>query len=178
VKLKSIKVKDFILKPFDILDNQWMLLTSGDYNIGTYNTMTVGWGSFGIMWNKPFVQVVVRPTRYTYEFMEKYPSFTLTAFPEKYKNALEALGTLSGRHKNKIKKSGLTPIPSKKITSPAFKEAELIIECKKIYWDNMKPENFLVNDIENNYPTKDYHSIYFGEILCVNGINKYKRSQK
>ena len=35
--------------------------------------MTVSWGSMGMIWNKPFIQVVVRPQRHTFEFMEKYP---------------------------------------------------------------------------------------------------------
>jgi len=49
------------------------------------------------MWNKPVAVVVFRPTRFTYEFMEQYDSFTLTAFDKKYKKHLSLLGTKSGR---------------------------------------------------------------------------------
>ena len=43
--------------------------------------MTVSWGALGCMWGRPFAQVVVRPQRYTFEFIETYPTFTLCAFP-------------------------------------------------------------------------------------------------
>ena len=42
-----------------------------------------------------------------------------------------------------------------------------VLECRKIYWDDMEPEHFLDEDIEKKYPKKDYHRIYFGEILEI-----------
>ncbi len=68
--------------------------------------MTVAWGYFGIMWNKPMAVVVVRPTRFTFEFMEKYDTFTLTAFDKKFKKDLNLLGTKSGRDGDKIAETG------------------------------------------------------------------------
>ena len=169
-----INPEDFVSSSTGLWSKQWLLLTSGDYKSKDYNTMTVGWGSIGTMWNKPFIQVVVRPTRFTYEFMEKYDTFTLTAFPEKYKDQLKYLGTVSGRTEDKILKSGFTIIPSEKTDAPGFKEAELIIECKKIYWADMRPENFIDGKIEASYPEKDYHRIYFGETLAISGTKKFK----
>ncbi|NOR44393.1 MAG: flavin reductase family protein [Candidatus Delongbacteria bacterium] len=171
---KIIDPKEFISSSSGLWSKQWLLLTSGDFKSNKYNTMTVGWGSIGTMWNKPFAQVVVRPTRFTYEFMEKYDTFTLTAFPEKFKDQLKYLGVVSGRDEDKILKSGLTVIESEKVSAPGFEEAELIIECKKIYWDDLKSDNFIDDSIEGSYPEKDYHRIYFGEILSINGTENYK----
>lgn len=165
--MRSIEFKEFSPRIFNLWANQWMLLTSGDFDTGHYNTMTVAWGSIGQMWNKPFVQVVVRPTRYTYEFMEKYNTFTLCAFPKKYKSALNLLGTKSGKDGDKIAESKLNPIKSKLVASPSFAEAELIIECRKIYWDDFEPANFLIPDIETNYNENDYHRVYFGEVVQI-----------
>lgn len=176
MNLKHINVYDFNTKIFDLWKNQWMLVTSGNFAKSDFNTMTVAWGSIGVMWNKPFVQAVVRPTRFTFDFTEKYDSFTLTAFPEKYKEALTLLGTKSGRDCDKIEESGLTPIGSEFVSSPGFEEAELIIECKKMYWDDFKPENFLIPDIEKCYPEKDYHRIYFGDIVNIRGTEKFDTS--
>jgi flavin reductase (DIM6/NTAB) family NADH-FMN oxidoreductase RutF len=163
--LTAIDPNQFIVKAVDIWDNPGMLLTSGDFETGHFNTMTVGWGSLGVMWSKPFVQVVVRPTRYTYGFMERYDSFTLCAFPRTNRKALSFLGSRSGRDSDKIKEAGLTPIASTVVCAPAFAEANLIFECKKMYWDDFHPANFLKPTIEKNYPLKDYHRIYFGEIV-------------
>jgi len=150
-----------------------MLLTAGDFGAGKFNTMAVGWGSLGTMWGKPFAQVVVRPGRYTREFMEEYDTFTLCAFPEEYRKAVELLGTRSGRDVDKIAESGLTPVAASTVAAPGFAEAELVIECQKIYWQDMDPGNFLDPGIQGNYPQKDYHRIYFGEIVAVSGADAY-----
>jgi flavin reductase (DIM6/NTAB) family NADH-FMN oxidoreductase RutF len=157
-----------------IWSKQGMLLTSGDFAAGQFNTMTVGWGSLGVMWSRPFVQVVVRPTRYTYQFMERYDTFTLCAFPEAHRQALQLLGTKSGRDGDKIAEAGLTPIASTQVAAPGFAEANLIVECRKIYWQDMDPTHFLEPAIDNHYAKKDYHRIYFGEAVVINGTEAYE----
>ena len=167
MELKTISPRNFTTDIINLWEKRWLLLTSGDFKSGNFNTMTVAWGSIGQMWNKPFVQAVVRPTRYTFEFMEKYDTFTLCAFPDEYKPALNLLGSKSGRDGDKIAETNLNVMQSSVVAAPSFKEADLIIECKKIYWDDFKPENFLVPEIDNNYKLKDYHRVYFGEILAI-----------
>lgn len=165
--LKPIAIQDFTAKIFDLFDNRWLLLTSGDFQSGHYNAMTISWGSAGILWNKPFVQVVVRPTRFTYEFMDKYATFTLCAFPETCRKALQLLGSRSGRDGDKITASGLTPATAHLVAAPLFVEANLVLECHKIYWQDLDPAHFLDPSIEGNYPRKDYHRAWFGEVLGI-----------
>ena len=148
---------------------QWMLLTCGDFAAGKFNTMAVGWGSLGTMWGKHFAHVVVRPTRYTHEFMEKYATFTLCAFSKVHRPAVQFLGSTSGRDSDKIAESKLIPIASAKVAAPGFAEAELILECRQIYRDKVDPRGFLDKGIDKNYPQKDYHSIYYGEIVAAFG---------
>lgn len=167
--LKEIGVNKFLINCYDVWENGCFILTSGDLSQGKYNSMTVAWGSFGSMWGKPFAMVVVRPTRYTYEFMEKYDSFTLCAFPAKYREKLQFLGSVSGRVRNKILESGLTLVASQSVASPCYEEANLVVECRKVYWDDLDPSHFLSPDIERNYPKKDYHRMYFGEITGIRG---------
>jgi flavin reductase (DIM6/NTAB) family NADH-FMN oxidoreductase RutF len=177
MKRTKIKIKDFRLNVVSAWADDWFLLTSGESKPGQFNCMTVGWGSFGVMWDKPFVQVVVRPGRYTHSFTEKHDTFTLCAFPPEYRGALNICGTKSGRDTDKIKEAGLTPIPSVKIAAPGYEEAELIVECRKIYRDVFKPAQFLDSKIDTKYKNKDYHTVYFGEILHVSGIHKYDRNK-
>jgi flavin reductase (DIM6/NTAB) family NADH-FMN oxidoreductase RutF len=131
--------------------------------------MTVSWGSIGMIWNKPFVQVVVRPTRYTFGFMQTFSDFTLCAFDEEYREALSLLGSKSGRDFDKISSSKLTPIPSQKVSAPAFAEANLVIECRKIYQASFNPEHFIDPEIVKCYTENDFHTSYFGEILSIEG---------
>jgi flavin reductase (DIM6/NTAB) family NADH-FMN oxidoreductase RutF len=169
MKRELIPVEDFIIKPHALWAKQWLLLSCGDFASNHFNAMTVGWGSTGFMWGIPFVQVVVRPHRYTFEFMERYDTFTLCAFPEEQRRALQLLGSKSGRSGNKIAEAGLTPVAASRVAAPAYEEAELVMECRKMYWDDMESSHFLDGRIEKNYPNQDYHRIYFGEIVGIFG---------
>jgi flavin reductase (DIM6/NTAB) family NADH-FMN oxidoreductase RutF len=161
------------IRSHDLWKNQWLVLACGDYHAKTFNAMTVAWGSLGEMWNRPFAQVVVRPTRHTHGFMEKFSTFTLCAFPEACRKALSFIGSRSGRDGDKISESGLTPVPSLRVPAPCFEEAELVIECRKMYWDDFDPHHFLDPSIDSLYPQKDYHRIYFGEVVEIRGTGRY-----
>ena len=173
---QAIRITDFRAPLFSTFNDEWMLLTAGTMEAGKFNTMTISWGCLGILWNKPIAISFVRPQRYTYEFMESSSDFTLTTFPPEHHDALMLLGTKSGRDADKINESGLTPVASSKVTSPCFAEAKLVIECRKIYRDDLKPEFFLDPAIEGNYPTKDYHRMYLGEVVAISGTNEYRKS--
>jgi len=167
--LIPISFDGLLVRSHYLWNKQRLLLTAGDFAAGRYNTMTVGWGSLGTMWERPFAQVVVRPSRYTFQFMEQYDTFTLCVLPAHLEPAWQLLGTKSGRDGDKIAESGLTVIASTRVAAPCFAEAELVIECRKMYWDDIVPEHFLDPEIDRNYANKDYHRIYFGEILAIRG---------
>jgi flavin reductase (DIM6/NTAB) family NADH-FMN oxidoreductase RutF len=174
MNLPRIPIDDFQVRCHHLWDTRWLLLCAGDLAAARFNMMTVAWGSFGTMWHRPFAQVVVRPTRHTYGFTEEFDSFTLCAFPEPLRGILRLLGTRSGRDIDKVEASGLTPVPSLEVAAPGFAEAELVVECRKIYWDDVDPARFLDAAIDENYPEHDYHRIYFGEILAVRGTDDYR----
>ncbi len=173
--LKVINPLDFTAPINELWLNRWFLLTAGDFKSKHFNTMTVAWGFNGIMWNKPCVAAVVRPTRHTFSFMNEYDTFTLCSFPKEFRDDLSLLGSKSGRDGDKIALTKLHPVQSAKVDAPSFAEADLIFECRKIYYDNFKPEHFLSPDINNRYPEKDYHTIYFGEIESVRGIEEFSK---
>jgi flavin reductase (DIM6/NTAB) family NADH-FMN oxidoreductase RutF len=166
---KQIKFND-LLSLAHLWSEDWMALTSGDFAAERFNAMAVGWGSVGMMWGRPFVQVAVRPERYTFQFMEEHDSFTLSAFSDEFDTAVEILGTQSGRDGDKIAAAGLTPIASSVVAAPCFTEAEIVVECRKIYWQDMDPSHFLDPEINTLYPEKDYHRVYFGEILAITAV--------
>ncbi len=172
--LPRIPIDDFQVRCHHLWDSRWLLLTAGDLASGDFNPMTVGWGSFGTMWRRPFAQVVVRPTRHTHGFTERHDTFTLCAFPGACRPILKMLGTRSGRDMDKVHDSGLTPVPAEGVAAPAYAEAELVVACRKIYWDDLRPERFLDPAIEACYPERDYHRVYFGEILSVRGTAEFR----
>ena len=167
MNLQPVDVKDFSPRIFHLFDDQWLLLACGDFTTRHFNAMTVSWGSMGTIWNRPFVQVLVRPTRYTFEFMNRYDTFTVSAFAEPHRSALSLLGSTSGRDGDKIAASGLTPVASRKVASPGFAEAELILECRKLFWQDIDPAHLVDPSIEDHYPEKDYHRMFLGEVVGV-----------
>jgi flavin reductase (DIM6/NTAB) family NADH-FMN oxidoreductase RutF len=150
----------------------WALLTAGDFAAKQYNCMTVSWGSMGVMWNKPFVHVVVRPQRHTRGFIDKYETFTLSLFPKQCHAALQLLGSKSGRDCDKVQESGLTPVTSAAVAAPGFEEAHLVLECRKSYFADFEPKNMLADFARAQYEG-DYHRQYFGEIVAVQGTGEF-----
>lgn len=74
---------------------------------------------------------------------------------------------------DKINRSGFTPVKAYMTSAPAFEEAELVIECRKIYWQDLDADHLLDMGILSNYPRGDFHRIFFGEILAVQGTEEY-----
>ena len=100
----------------------------------------------------------------------------MCGFGSGHRETLEYCGSHSGRDGDKIAHCGLTPVASSRVQAPGFDEAELIVECRQIYWQDFDPKLFLGDFIEANYPNKDYHRMYLGEVLAVAGTARYQGS--
>ena len=145
-------MQDFIeIDPKQISDNfikaigsDWALVTAGDHV--EQNTMTDSRGGVGVMWNYPVAIVVFRPQRYTFEFTERCDKLTLSFLPEQYRKALTYCGTHSGRDEDKISNAGLSVTFTEEDT-PAIAVARLVLECRKLYTDTIKAENFIEQGI-------------------------------
>lgn len=159
---KSVDIKSMNMNPFEMVGDKWMLVTGG--NADGFNTMTASWGTFGVLWGKLVSQCFIRPSRYTYGFMEQGDYYTLCIFGEGYRKALAYCGSKSGRDVDKVRETNLTPAVHS-TGAIYFEEAELVFVCKKIYYQDFDSDKFLVPEIEENYPIKDYHRIYIGEIV-------------
>jgi flavin reductase (DIM6/NTAB) family NADH-FMN oxidoreductase RutF len=145
---------------FKLIGKDWMLVAAGTE--ASFNTMTASWGGFGVLWDKKICFCVIRPTRYTYTFMEKSQDFTLSFLEERYRDVLTYCGTKSGKDVDKVAKTGLTPVFDD--GAVYFSEARLVMVCRKIYTQDIVPDNFLDPGIDKFYPKKDYHRMYMGEI--------------
>jgi len=161
-QLRPINVSLIKDNTFKLIGADWMLITSGDIN--DHNTMTASWGAFGELWHKKVCFCFVRPTRYTYKFIEESDTFTLCFFDDSYRDVLTYCGTKSGRDVNKVADMGLTPVEGE-MGSVHFSQARLVIECRKVYIHDLDPDDFLDPAVHDEYPQKDYHRMYIGEVL-------------
>jgi flavin reductase (DIM6/NTAB) family NADH-FMN oxidoreductase RutF len=130
------------------------------------NTMTIGWATFGFIWQKPIMMVAVRPTRHTFGIIEKAQDFTVTVPASDMSKAIAVCGSKSGRDVDKFKMCNLETTGSQKVASPIIKIPGIHYECKIVYKSAMN-EAFLDKNYDNAlYPQKDYHTLYFGEIVA------------
>lgn len=160
-KFVEIKPEELNKSPFQLVGKDWMLVTAEkDTKV---NTMTASWGGFGVMWGKNVAHIVLRPQRFTKEFVDNSDTFSLTFFDESFRKQLSYLGTVSGRDEDKLSKCNLTI--DHLDNTPYFQEAKLVIICKKLYAQDFKPECFITNDLDEKwYPEKDYHTLYIAEV--------------
>ena len=80
------------------------------------NTMTIAWGYIGYSWNKPFFVAMVRPQRYTFEFLKTAKDYTISIpFSDDMKEALTICGTKSGKDIDKEKEANINQILAKAV---------------------------------------------------------------
>lgn len=130
------------------------------------NTMTIGWAMIGFVWRKPVMMVAVRFTRHTYGIMEKADDFTVTVPLEDMLKETTFCGTKSGRDVDKFKECHLATSDSRHVISPIIKAKGRHYECKIVYKSALDPANLDEDYKTAVYPAKDYHTLYFGEILA------------
>lgn len=163
--MKKIDINEFLINPFIKISKDWMLITSSNTE-EKVNTMTASWGGFGVLWNKNIAFIVLRPQRYTKEFIDSSNEFSLSFFDEQYRNTLAYLGKVSGRNEDKIANSNLHILYENNI--PTFEEASIVITCKNLYKQCLSPDCFIDKSLDIlNYPNKDYHTLYLAEIISV-----------
>lgn len=130
------------------------------------NTMTIGWGGIGYIWQKPVMMVMVRQSRYTWQLMEEAADFSVS-LPVKgeMKKDLAIAGSKSGRDIDKFQECKLTAKNGRVIDSPVIGECNLVYECRTVYKQLMDPAHLSPEIKEKMYANDDYHVLYFAEIV-------------
>ncbi len=161
--MKPAKIQELSKDLLNQLAKGAFLTVKHEQNV---NTMTIGWGSVGYIWNKPILMVPVRYARYTYSLIDKAETFTVSVpIHNNLKDALALCGTKSGKNYDKIKACGLTLVDAQSVETPIIGECELHIECKIVYKQAMEPGNLIEEIRTMNYPQNDFHVMFYGEIV-------------
>ena len=155
---------------FVTINKEWMLLTAGDE--AAHNTMTVSWGQMGTLWGRDVVTVYIRPSRHTKAFVDAAERFTVSFYAPEHRRALGVLGAKSGRDSDKVAEVGFTPVFMD--GTCAFAEASMVLVCRKLYADVIRPECMLdPAPAADHYPEfagsddPDYHTMYVAEVERV-----------
>ena len=175
--MKEISIEKLTINPCTEIGKSWMLITAGDEN--KYNTMTASWGSIGALWEKgvdggSVSTIYVRPCRYTDSFIDSHEYYSLCFFKEEFREDLAYLGSHSGKDGDKISHTKLHVDFVDGV--PYFKEAKLVLICKKIYKGKITKQGFIdksildryyESDTDSIYNNESYHNVYVGKITKV-----------
>ena len=161
---KQVSYDHRLNKTLALLGDPGLLLASTKRS-GDSNVMTIGWGTVGITWGKPIFVVLVRPSRYTYEFIEDSGAFTVNVPTEEMRRWVSVCGTRSGRDLDKFAAHNMTTSPGQMVDAVTIDASPMVYECKVVHCNDVVPAN-LSREIEvGSYGGHNYHRVYYGEIL-------------
>ena len=167
---REIDIRGLSLNPFTRFGDDWALVTAGDES--GLNTMTVSWGQMGTLWGRDVVTVYIRPSRHTKAFVDAAERFTVSFYAPEHRRALGVLGAKSGRDSDKVAEVGFTPVFMD--GTCAFAEASMVLVCRTLYADVIRPECMLdPAPAADHYPEfagsddPDYHTMYVAEVERV-----------
>ena len=131
---------------------------------GKVNSMTIGWGTLGIIWERPVFVAYVRQQRYSREILDECREFTINVPVGDYRRKILGIcGSKSGRDTDKIEAAGLTPVEPEVISVPGIKELPLTLECRVLYRQEQESDQF------NEEITRQFYTMETGDHICYYG---------
>lgn len=128
------------------------------------NSMTIGWGTLGIIWERPVFIAYVRQQRYTHEMLDQCQEFTINVPVGEFRHKILGIcGSKSGRDMDKIEAAGLTLVEPEVINTPAIKELPLTLECRVLYSQEQESGKF------NDEITRQFYTMETGDHFCYYG---------
>ena len=163
---KKIDVTDYANEIAKALKRGVLLTTKAGEKV---NSMVIGWGHVGRIWERPVFVAYVRTCRYTRELLDANPEFTVNVPVGGFdRNAFAICGSKSGRDMDKLAAAGLTPTAPETVSVPGIKEFPLTLECRVIYREAQTAAR-LPEEIRRQFYTAETedHVAYFGEITAA-----------
>ena len=143
------------------------LLLAASHADGRSNAMVIGWASVGRIWGLPVMVVLVRPSRYTYGFIEETGLFTVNVPTAEMKELVRVCGTRSGRDVDKL--AQVNTSMGERVSCVRLDGASVVYECKVVHRNDVVPSALLPSIVSRSYPEGDFHRLYYGQIMGTFG---------
>jgi flavin reductase (DIM6/NTAB) family NADH-FMN oxidoreductase RutF len=132
------------------------------------NTMTIRWGSIGIMWGKPVFTALIKPSRFTCGLIEKAGEFTVSVPMDRdFADELLICEQTTGRTTDKFSECDLTAIKSQTLETFIVGDCMLHLDCKVLMKNAMKMDAFHENLENEYYKQGDLQNMYYAEIVAA-----------
>jgi flavin reductase (DIM6/NTAB) family NADH-FMN oxidoreductase RutF len=166
---KQISAEEICDNVFTLVGKDFFVITAGRED--HYNSMIGSGGGLGLLFKKPTTWCVLRADRYTLEIIQKEQTYTMSYFPDEYREQMLFLGSKSGKDSEKMKEVQLTGVQTPS-GNMSFKEARLIVECKLTQITTPDPNDFYTQEakdyLKEAYKKEsDIRKYVFGEITRV-----------
>ena len=122
-----------------------VLVTSG--TMKRANVMTFSWQTPVNTANPCLVLLAISHVRYSYELIKRNRELVINIPGEELLEQTHLAGTISGRHLDKFKECGLTPVPAREVEPPLIRECAGHLECRVVDIFNMETHDLLICEV-------------------------------
>lgn len=140
--------------------------------IEPHNVMSTHWGAVGTLWNRKVFALPVRTSKLSHDIIDANKSFAVCVPVKDMRDEIVMCDHLSGFFANKFEELHLHPKRAKSIDAYVLAECGLILECKVLFSADMAREQVDASLLEEMYSCKDFHTVYFGEIVDAYELNQ------
>lgn len=146
-----------------------VMVTSG--NMKKANIMTFSWQTPVNLSKPPLVVLVINHVRYSYKLIKKNRELVINIPGAELLEQVHFVGGPTGKNRDKIRESGLTPVPAKFVAPPLIKECPGNLECRVVKIFKMDTHDLLVCKIlraiaesrfyKGRWLPKKFHTLHF-----------------
>ncbi len=139
----------------------------------TVNTMTIAWASIGIIWDRPVITVLLRPSRFSCGLIEKTGEFTISIpIGMDFGDELLLCGQTSGENIDKFLECGLTAMKSKTLETYIVGDCELHLDCRVLMKNKIERDSIPGKIKDDHYKSGNFHNLYYAEIVSAYILEK------
>ena len=111
------------------------------------NVMTISWQTPVQTADPCLVLLVMGHARYTYELLKKNGELVINVPGVELLEPVHRIGTISGRHVDKFKATGLTPVAAHLVQPPLIAECAGHLECQLVETFTMRAHDLLICEV-------------------------------
>lgn len=122
-----------------------VLVTSG--TMENPNVMTFSWQTPVNSADPCLILLAISHSRYSYDLIKQNHELVINVPGEELLEQSHFVGSVTGKHIDKFKESGLTPVPAKMVAPPLIKQCAAHLECRVVETFKMQTHDLLVCEV-------------------------------
>jgi len=111
------------------------------------NVMTFSWQTPVNSTNPCLILLAISHIRYSYELIKQNNELVINVPGEELLEQTHLVGTVSGKHFDKFKESGLRPVPAKLVAPPLIEQCAAHLECRVAEIFKMQTHDLLICEV-------------------------------